>query len=67
MFGREKRISLDSVDMKNRDLFVKKSGTKLHKRAELIVDDTHSAILFKHSSNKTKFVSPCVNITKFFL
>ncbi|MBQ9791618.1 MAG: SPFH domain-containing protein, partial [Clostridia bacterium] len=48
MFGRVKRVSLDSVDMKNHDLFVKKSGTKLHKRAELIVDDTHSAILVKN-------------------
>ena len=48
MFGRVKRVSLDSVDMKNRDLFVKKSGTKLDKRAELIVDDTHSAILVKN-------------------
>lgn len=48
MFGRVKRVSLDSVDMKNRDLFVKKSGTKLHRKAELIVDDTHSAILVKN-------------------
>ena len=40
-------IGLDELDITNNDLFVRKSCTDLDKNAQLIVEETHAAILIK--------------------
>ena len=40
-------IDLDELELTNNDLFIRKSCTDLDKKAQLIVEDTHTAILIK--------------------
>ena len=40
-------IGLDELDITNNDLFVRKSCTDLDKNAQVIIEETHSAILIK--------------------
>lgn len=47
MFKNQTIIGLEELDIKNSDLFVRKSCTNLDKNSQVIVEETHCAILIK--------------------
>lgn len=47
MAKKQTLITLDELELTNNDLFVRKSCTDLDKNAQVIVEETHSAILIK--------------------
>ena len=47
MAKKEMIIGLDELEVTNNDLFIRKSCTDLDKNAQVIVEETHCAILIK--------------------